>query len=196
MSGELQLDVDQAGELKAAFRRSGWTNAQIKALSEGDLLARVRDVILGIAEIKPIEHLIDFDVKPSIPNGWTILPAEDQIPSRARGKVKFDPTKVKLHLDRNQETGAIEGNNLRKKLENAPVYGAQLLDFYLANPHLIPEEWKGKYVFFWGTIYRDSDGSLYVRCLCWNGVRWHWDCDWLDSDFDDDDPAALSASIS
>jgi hypothetical protein len=49
---DLMLDVDQAGELKAAFRRGNWTNAEIKTLCEGDVLADVRRVILGHAEIK------------------------------------------------------------------------------------------------------------------------------------------------
>src|SRR3989344_5615303 len=47
----LMLDVDQAGELKAAFRRGGWSNGQIKMLCEGDILARVRMVLEGTAEI-------------------------------------------------------------------------------------------------------------------------------------------------
>lgn len=57
---ELMLDVDQAGELKAAFRRGDWTNAQIKRLSEGDLLAWVLLVLEGRAEIviKKVEEKI------------------------------------------------------------------------------------------------------------------------------------------
>lgn len=47
----LMLDVDQAGELKAAFRRGNWNNSQIKMLCEGDVLAKVRLVIEGTAEI-------------------------------------------------------------------------------------------------------------------------------------------------
>ena len=43
--------VDQAGELKAAFRRGDWTNAEIKTLSEGDRLANVRLVLRGDAVI-------------------------------------------------------------------------------------------------------------------------------------------------
>ena len=60
---------------------------------------------------------------------------------------------------------------------------------------LIPEEWKGKYVFFWGTIYRNSGGYLNVRYLYWGGDSWSWDYDWLDDDFHGHNPATLSASI-
>jgi hypothetical protein len=52
--GDLMLDVDQAGELKAAFRRCGYNNAEIKQLSTGDTLAQVRNVLRGLAEIKPV----------------------------------------------------------------------------------------------------------------------------------------------
>jgi hypothetical protein len=51
---DLMLDVDQAGELKAAFRRGDWTNGQIKKLCEGNILSQVRQVIEGKAEIVEI----------------------------------------------------------------------------------------------------------------------------------------------
>ena len=59
--GDLMLDVDQAGELKRAFRRTRgsngarWTNALIKKLSEGRTLGLVLDVLEGRAEIQPIK---------------------------------------------------------------------------------------------------------------------------------------------
>ncbi len=37
----LMLDVNQAAELKMAFRRNGWTNSDIKLLSGGDTLKEV-----------------------------------------------------------------------------------------------------------------------------------------------------------
>src|SRR3989344_873488 len=55
----LMLDVDQAGELKAAFQRGGWTNGQIKSLCEGDILSRVKMVLEGTAEIV-IKSILSF----------------------------------------------------------------------------------------------------------------------------------------
>ena len=69
---DLKLDVDQASELKAAFRRGDWTNAEIKRICEGDILTRFRDVVLGHAEIKSIEHLINCDADPFVPDGWKV----------------------------------------------------------------------------------------------------------------------------
>jgi len=57
-NNDLMLDVSQAAELKLAFRRNGWNNAQIKTLSEGDILAKVLQVITGQAEIKLISEPI------------------------------------------------------------------------------------------------------------------------------------------
>ena len=40
--------------------------------------------------------------------------------------------------------------------KNIPVLNSNVLDYLLANPHYIPEEWKAPtfgMVFFWGTIY-------------------------------------------
>ena len=49
---EIKLDVDQASELKAAFRREDWTNEEIKMLCERKgLLASVKRVLAGVAEV-------------------------------------------------------------------------------------------------------------------------------------------------
>ncbi len=123
---------------------------------------------------------------PFTPEGWTV---EEHRHS------EFDPTKVKLHLSPAQAAGkSVQGHKLRKELIKLSVANANALDFYLANPHLIDEKWKGKLVFFWGTIYRDRGGNLCVRCLCWRGGRWRWLYHWLDSDFDDGCPALLLES--
>lgn len=39
----------------------------------------------------------------------------------------------------------------------------------------------------------NADGNLYVRYLNWNGSQWNWNYNWLDNDFDADNPAALAA---
>lgn len=113
--------------------------------------------------------VIDCSVQPMIPNGWSIH-EEDQIASRFQGKLIWDAAEVGLHLDPAQaDDGVIKGEDLRKKLEGQLVLPANVLDYsLLAHPGLIPMDWKGKSVFFWGTIYRDLDGSRYVRYLYWD----------------------------
>lgn len=135
-----------------------------------------------------MKHYIDCSKKPYIPNGWTVE-------EHRKGPKKFvwDASKVSLYLSEKQKSGLIKGNELRKELANKPVLNANVLDYLLAHPELIPEEWKGKYIFFWGTIYLGSDGFLRVRCLSWGDDRWYWVGHWLEDGWDDDYPTAVSA---
>lgn len=191
---DLMLDVDQAGELKAAFRRDPrWTNALVKKLcergriGERDILSLVADVLLGWAEIVVRKHIIDLDAAPYCPDGWEVV---EHVKG---GQFEWDPAKVKLYLDEAQRSGSIKGDELQKRLKTKPCFNANLLDYLLANPHLIIEEWKGQYVFFWNTVYRSSDGR-YVRYLCWDGGRWRWVDHWLDRQWYGFSPAAVHAS--
>jgi hypothetical protein len=129
-----------------------------------------------VSRIKPVECLIDCDAPVYVPKNWKLLPESGQLQNRVRGQVKFDPTKVNLHLVNDQENGVIYGDELRNQLARESVYTAHVLDYLLKpeNQHLIPEEWKGKSVFFWGTIYLSTDGYPSVRYLYWDGGRWCW----------------------
>ncbi len=42
---------------------------------------------------------------------------------------------------------------------------------------------------------RNSDGNLCVRYLYWNDGRWDWNYNWLDNDWNADNPAAVLASL-
>lgn len=122
-----------------------------------------------LGEVITTKHLIDLDAKPSTDCG--------SVKEHTKGgQFEFDPTKISLHLDEAQQNGGeIVGKKLYKKLNGLPIFNANLLDFYLAHPNLIPENWKGKWVFFWGTIYVYYPGGPYVRCLSWNRRHWRWE---------------------
>ena len=189
------LDVGQANELKLAFRRNGWTNEEVKKLCEGSILGELRKVMLGLAEVKPLDHLIDLDLAPFVPDGWQV---EEH---KKGGKLKWDPSRIQLHLSENQKgDNYVEGNKLRRELYTPPTLNANVLDYLLKHKELIPEEWKRdekgntRYIFFWGTIYRNSNGNLYVRYLCWYDGEWGWVYNWLAGDWDRDYPAVVSAS--
>lgn len=154
-------------------------------------------VCLGHCEVKIREHVINCDAPVFVPDGWEVLPDAEQLQNRVQGLVKWDHSRVRLHLDDGQKDGKwIKGDELRKKLINERVYTAHILDYLLKseNQHLIPEEWKKKVVFFWGTIYRGSGGDLCVRYLGWDGGRWGWYYDWLGGDWNSGYPAAVSTS--
>lgn len=40
---------------------------------------------------------------------------------------------------------------------------------------------------------RNSDDNLYVRYLYWNDGRWNWNYNWLDNDWNGNNPAAVPA---
>jgi hypothetical protein len=189
MSSMDMLDVGQANELKLACRREGFSPEDLKWLCEGTTLSQLRKVRLGQASIEVIAHVIDCDAAPFIPEGWTVDKHEKG------GQFQWDASKVTLWLVKGQQNGGyVVGNDLLKQVAKKHPFNANVLDYLLANRHLIPEEWKGKYIPFWGTRYRGSDGGLCVRCLYWFGSRWDWGNDWLDDDFYGYLPAAVPAS--
>jgi hypothetical protein len=197
MSGQLMLDVGRANELKLAFRRANYTNNDIKRLCEGTILSDVRNVLLGHAEVKTLEHVIDLDADPFIPDGCTVEEGKHQ----KGGSFKWDPAKVQLYLSPNQQNGkSMKGEALFAELAGKPVFNANLLDYLLAHKHLIPEGWKKdeqgrtRYIFFWGTEYRCSGGRPFVRYLCWADGRWYWGRLWLVCGWDVCHPAVLPAS--
>lgn len=130
---------------------------------------------------------IDCDVAPFVPSGYTVES------HKKGGQFVWDASKVELYLDDEQRKSFIRGTELLEKLEGEKVLNANVLDYLLKNPHLIPEEWKGKYIFFWGTVYRHAGGSLYVRYLRWDGSSWYWDYRWLGSAWNASSPAALAS---
>jgi hypothetical protein len=76
MSNKLMLDVDQAGELKMAFRRargtndSKWSNELVKSLSEGSTLSVVLDLLNGKAKVLPLENEEELLKNDVCPNGY------------------------------------------------------------------------------------------------------------------------------
>lgn len=57
MSNDLMLDVGQTNDLKMAFRRAGWTPADIAKFCAGDCAARVLTVVRGEGVVSQPAHL-------------------------------------------------------------------------------------------------------------------------------------------
>lgn len=143
-------------------------------------------------------YRVNLDANPICPINLKIADDKYQIASRATSTIEIGSVDdvrrlVSLYLDRGQMKGNdFVGRNLKKKLRGQPVYSAALLDFLLFHPNMIPDEWKGKFIYFWGTIYRGSGDYLYVRYLFWGGL-WCSNDVWLDHDWWGDGPAACRA---
>jgi len=141
------------------------------------------------------KFIIDCDADPFVPEGWTV--EEHQ----KGGQFEFDATRINLCLFGKQKSGLCKGNEIRKGLADRPVLNANVLDYLLANPQLIPWQWSNIWelkrddVYFWGTIYHGPKGSLFVRCLQSLGRHgWCWSCRSLDDDWGENHTAALRAS--
>lgn len=70
-----------------------------------------------------------------------------------------------------------------------------MLEWLYKHPDLIPESWKDKVVYFWGTIFRNWDGVPVVRCLNRLGCRWYRDNCPIHYDWHDREPAAVTAGV-
>ena len=194
----------------ATYKYSSWSFGQVEALLNilgGDDVAK--KVLAGTVKVtvEVLSHIVDGDADPFLPDGWEVEKHKKQGEmkiTRASDDLYVNGKKIEFFLSKPQEKGeTIVGNDLRKELNALPVLNANVLDYLLAHPELIPDEWKKdtngntRYIFFWGTIYGDSDGHLRrVRCLYWLDGRWRWNDFWLDDGWGTDSPAALLASQS
>ncbi|MDD5463789.1 MAG: hypothetical protein PHP62_01465 [Candidatus Moranbacteria bacterium] len=178
-------------QLADALDAAGFTPDHVTRLKQYKELEKIKLLLDGCGEIVQKRHIIDCDADPFLPDGWSVPDGCHQ----KGGQMEWNAEKISLYLSEKQKDGKIiEGNKLRKELKNKFVLNANVLDYLLKNPQLIPEDWKGKAVFFWGTIFCRSDGFLCVRFLRWSGGQWYWYYCWLDGDFSSDNPAAVCAS--
>lgn len=184
-----QFSVGQMNQLADALEAAGYTPGDVtKMRSSMDALRQFKGVLGGLSEIVVHKHIIDCDADPYVPDGWSVES------HKKGGQLEWASDKVALWLCQAQEASkVVQGNELRKLVEvEQDVLNANVLDYLLEHPHLIPQEWKGKAVFFWGTIYRRLLRALCVRYLFWSGGEWFWEFIWLDDGFfDHDNPAAV-----
>lgn len=133
------------------------------------------------------KFFIDCDAVPHSPTG---LKVENHCHQGMVGYNK-DEFIEKLHLSEKQKRGmATKGSDLRNEFVGVKVANANVLDWLLANPDQIPKSVKGA-IFFWGTIYSDSGGRLFVRYLVWRDDKWTSQTLWLADYLSENYPALL-----
>lgn len=188
----------QVHQLMEKFEAEGFTSDDITKLGQFKNLTSIKQVLNGYAEIVPVNHVVDCDIAPEIFSDW------QKEEHRKMGKVKLENRDGKLYangqevvrfLSKKQKDGkVIEGHKLRQEFKSKPTLNACILDYLLKHSELIPEEWKTGLTYFWGTIFRRSDGDLFVVYLCWHGSSWVWRCGWLGLGWVGSEPAACLAS--
>ncbi len=204
MSGEFRFNSGgQIHELEIALAKSGdWDNRAITTIiQKPELLSDFLKVVRGQAQIVATKHVVTCtcgSFLSRLGSGWS---EEEHRNSgtmeleNKNGRLYINGVKVERYLSPNQRNGkVIGGHELRRELAGQPVLCACMLDYLLQHTELIPEEWKSGYTFFWGTIFRNQDGDLYVVVLRWDGVQWYWYHGWLKYDWGSRSPAACLAS--
>ena len=100
---------------------------------------------------------------------------------------RWDPKLVTLHYTKDQMKECVERGRPSHfvQLRGLRHLNANVLDYLLEHPVLIPNYWFGWgfRAYFWGTIYRDLDtGRTKVRYLYRNrdSGKWDWDTDDVD----------------
>lgn len=135
------------------------------------------------------DNVIDLRAWPSVPKGYKV------VEHRGKGLFTWDKKAQAqaLYLHEEQENGRIWGGTLYEKVAEVRVLNASVLDLNLARPHLIPKEYEGKAVVFWGTVYQKEETDLlYVRNLSKSPLHgWMSSLVWIDSDFGPNMPAAI-----
>jgi len=103
-------------------------------------------------------------------------------------------SRVKLFISEAQRVGGVGG---RKLLESVPekniVFNSVFLDWLLRNPEYIPEEWKGKFTFFAGTVFM-KNGVEVIRFLYFGLNGWASSYRWLIRGFHINSPLATLAA--
>jgi outer membrane protein assembly factor BamB len=98
---------------------------------------------------------------------------------------------------------SIKGEDKLKRLKektNRIRLDAGIFKTLWENQILIPEKWKEQtngnttFIFFDGTVLRNSIGNRFVLCLCWDDGEWLWYYDWLENDWYANVPSAVLAS--
>lgn len=142
-----------------------------------------------------MKHIINTDLDPKLP-----FPGAEIVENIKMGEVDWDPSKFSFHFEPEQKTGYISGHTLYERLKGKPVVNASFMDYLEAHPDLVPDSWKKdeegrtRYIYAWGTIFRDSDGSLCVRFWFWSGGALQSDYDWLGLGWDGRSPALVLVS--
>ncbi len=155
-------------------------------------------VIVDSPRVINIDRSIPFDPKTFIGNGWSIEEQDE----RAIALTEIDLTSVMFDSTLEKGEKRIKGEdklNRLKEKTNRIRLDAGIFKTLWENQILIPEKWKEQtngnttFIFFDGTVLRDSDGDRCVLFLYWSDGEWSWNYDWLVHGWDASDPSAVLA---
>ena len=154
-------------------------------------------VIVDGPKVISIDRTKPFDTA-FIGDGWTIEEQDER--SIALNEINLTEVAFETTLQKGEKSVKGEEKLKRLKEDGRIRLDAGIFKTLWENQHLIPEKWKEQtngnttFIYFDGTVLRDSGGDRYVLYLYWDGGEWSWDCHWLGIDWGANHPSALLAS--
>jgi hypothetical protein len=123
-----------------------------------------------------IDRTKKFDPELFFAKGWTIEIEDER--SLALDELDLSLVTFETCLEKH-EYYAEKDEALKRFREIGICLDAKIFLTLWENKHLIPEEWKGHIIGFWGTIFNDSrttpydqtSRGIYIR---WDKNRWHY----------------------
>jgi len=156
-----KYSIDSMKELADALEKAKYSDEALERLQKSDL-KRYLDVLYDVAEIKNIRHVIDCDAIPFVEETSKIEK------HRRGGQWEFNPCQVSLYSSK--ETSDAE---IFEDFNNKPALNANVYDYLLKHPDIIPASWIRNCVCFWGTIFScENRETRYVRALYHTRGEW------------------------
>lgn len=154
--------------------------------------------VVGTTNLVTIDRTSAFALIAFVGEGWSIV-EEDE---RSLALTEVDLTKVSFETSlADGEKSVVGEEKLKRLISSGDIrLDAKVFQTLWENQHLIPASWKEPtngnttYVFFDGTIIRNSRGHRCVLCLFWVDGGWRWHCGWLGFEWDACRPSAVLAS--
>lgn len=88
------------------------------------------------------------------------------------GLWSWNPREIAVWFARGQELGTVlDSTEMLHSIGAKRPLNANLLDWLLGNLQLVPPQWKGKEILFWGTQFRTLRHHRRVRTLDLRGTR-------------------------
>jgi len=167
-------------ERQSQLERSGDLRKLLSLLADGNekqLYAAI-GVLDGTHEISSVEHTLDLGAKPAS-DGLQIekhFSGEKVKVKKSANKLFVNGKRVtpmtlekdvveKIHDSASMETDNSSLDGIAEVFEGMPVLNANMLDFLLEHPELIPSGWFRGRLHFAGTIYSGVHGGYAARCL-------------------------------
>jgi hypothetical protein len=178
MGNKFTMSTGQAHELALAFGRNGWTNADVKKLSEGDMLARLLPVIKGEAQIAvPADPIFKVEVDYGLTLAEMIMAGKydwtssnitpEHFPIQGEGRVERELTFVHFNkvMTTDEVLAELDRRGLRPgggKIEELLALGAKFPDLQRQFP-----------IVAIGSSFVGGGGFRSFACLYWLGGERH-----------------------